>query len=294
MVKTDVLILGGGLAGLSTAYHLERLGGPESLVVDKRVVPGGTAASVRCGDFIFDHTGHLLHLHDPAGRRLVARLLQGNLARIVRDSWIRSHGVFTRYPFQANTFGLPGPVVEECLAGFLETVHRPVAPATDSFRDWCLARFGRGICRRFMFPYNEKVWRRSLSRITTDWQGPFVPKPRAGEVICGAVTDQTRAFGYNADFLYPVRGGIQSLPDSLHRRLAPGRVRLGAPVEAVDLEAGVAVVAGLGEVGFRRLVNTIPLPRFLSMVRALPAGVRDAARRLSHNSVYCQIGRAHV
>ncbi|MBI5209907.1 MAG: FAD-dependent oxidoreductase [Elusimicrobia bacterium] len=287
MIRTDVLILGGGLSGLSTAYHLGERAGRSCLVVDKSPVIGGTAGSVRREGFVFDHTGHLLHLHDPYGKRLVATLLRGNLAWLARSSWIHSQGVDTRYPFQANTFGLPAAVVEECVAGFLKTVHWPAPPATGSFRDWCLAQFGEGISRRFMFPYNEKVWRRSLREITTDWQGPFVPKPAAGEVIRGALMDQAQAFGYNAAFSYPIRGGIQSLPESLARSLAGGRLRLGARVASVDLAARVAVVEGVGEVGFGRLVNTMPLPHFLDLARPLPAGVLEARRNLRHNSVYC-------
>ncbi|MBI4678702.1 MAG: FAD-dependent oxidoreductase [Elusimicrobia bacterium] len=287
MMKTDVLVVGAGLSGLSTACHLDKTSGLDSLVVEARDKVGGMASSETVGGFVFDQTGHLLHLHRPEGRRLVRGLLGRNLAPHRRRSWIHSHGVFTRYPFQANTYGLPARVVAECLADFLETVHWPSPPVADSFRRWCLAQFGRGISRRFMFPYNEKVWRRPLGRITTDWQGPFVPKPKASEVICGAVTDQTRAFGYNATFLYPVRGGIQSLADSLASGLRPGVVRTGARVLSVDLAERVAVVGGLGEVRFERLVNTAPLPAFLSLARPAPAAVLSAAARLRHNTVYC-------
>ncbi|MFA6316797.1 MAG: FAD-dependent oxidoreductase [Elusimicrobiota bacterium] len=285
-METDVLIVGGGLAGLSTAVHLNR-SGLSSLVAEALGKPGGQSSSEVVNGFTFDQTGHLLHLHHPCGRRLVRSLLGNNCREHRRDAGIFSHGTVTRYPFQANTYGLPGPVVEECLAGFLETVHWPAAPASDSFRDWCLAQFGKGISRHFMFPYNEKVWRRPLSGITTDWQGPFVPKPRPSEVLAGALTDQTKAFGYNAAFLYPKRGGIQPLADALASRLKAGQLALSAPVTAVDLEERTAQVAGIGLVRFKRLVNTAPLPVFLGMLRRLPAAVAAARLRLRHNRVLC-------
>ena len=289
MIKTDVLVLGGGLAGLSAAHHLNRFSRLDSLVVEKEGRVGGTAGSLRQDGFTFDHTGHLLHLHDPYGRKLVLELLGDNVAAHERNSWIYSKGVCTRYPFQANTYGLPDRVVEECLAGFLKTVHRPEPRplgANPAFRDWCLRQFGEGICRHFMFPYNEKLWRASLSRMTTEWQGRFVPKPSAAEVVYGALKDQKKFFGYNAAFRYPKRGGIQVLADSLAARLKPGQVRTGAAVQSVDLRERVAVVEGIGEVRYERLVNTLPLAQFLDLAGPLPAGVRDARRRLRYNAVY--------
>lgn len=298
MIKTDVLILGGGLAGLSTAYHLNRLGRASSLIVEKSAAVGGTAGTERRGEFLFDHTGHLLHLHDPYGKKLILDLLAGNWRLHQRSSWIFSQGVYTRYPFQANTYGLPWRAVEDCAAGFLRTVHRPESlPQGASFRDWSLRTFGEGISRHFMFPYNEKLWRAPLSALTTEWQGRFVPKPAAAEVLYGALTDQKKFFGYNADFRYPRRGGIQVLPDAFAARLGAGQVRLSCPVRAVDLRERTALVDNLGEVRYSLLVNTLPLVDFLDLARPLPAAVLAARGRLRYNTVYnlnLGVGRARM
>lgn len=286
-MKTDVLILGGGLAGLSTAHHLGGLGVRSRLVVEARPSFGGTAGSMKTGGFTFDFTGHLLHLHDPYGKKLILDLLGSNVATHERRAWIHSQGADTRYPFQANVRGLPPATVLDCVSGFLETVHRPraLAPNPD-FLSWCRATFGDGITRRFMKPYNEKLWQSPLSALTTEWQGRFVPKPSAAEVLYGALVDQNKLFGYNAEFRYPVRGGIQALPDALAARLEPGVARTNVRVEAVDLREKVARVAGLGEVRYERLVNTLPLVDFLDLAAPLPPEVRAARKKLRYNTVW--------
>ncbi len=286
-MKTDVLILGGGLAGLSAAYHLGERGVRSRLVVEAKADVGGTAGSVTTGKFTFDYTGHLLHLHDPYGQALILDLLKDNHAAHERKAWIYSQKVFTRYPFQANTKGLPAKTVIECVAGFLETVHRPRPLDRDiDFLSWSRATFGDGITRRFMRPYNEKLWRLPLSKLTTEWQGRFVPKPSASEVVYGALTENSALFGYNASFRYPVRGGIQSLPDALAGRLEPGVVRTESPVTAVDLREKVAQVQGLGEVHYEKLVNTLPLNVFLDLATPLPADVKAARGDLRWNTVW--------
>ncbi len=291
MIKTDVLILGGGLAGLSTAYHLNKNSGLSALIVEKEKYPGGAASSIFRKGFTFDFTGHLLHLHDPYGKKLIQDLLKGNLREIKRSSWIYSHEVLTRYPFQANTYGLPDSVIDECLLGFLKTVHRPTKTARKttqvSFKDWALRTFGDGICKHFLFPYNEKLWQRKLSTMTTEWQGRFVPAPKVSEVLYGALMDQTKAFGYNASFVYPRQGGIQSLPNALSQRLKKNQLLLSSEAIWINLKTKEALVKNLGIVSFKRLVNTVPLTDFISLCKETPARVLSAAENLSSNSVYC-------
>lgn len=286
-MKVDTLILGGGLAGLSAAYHLGERGARSRLVVEAKERVGGTAGSVTKGGFTFDYTGHLLHLHDAYGQALILDLLKDNLATHERKAWIYSSGAFTRYPFQANTKGLPPAIVAECVAGFLQTVHRPTAlPSAPDFLSWSRATFGDGITRRFMKPYNEKLWRVPLGKLTTEWQGRFVPKPSPSEVVYGAVTDNNALFGYNASFRYPVKGGIQSLPDALAGRLEEGVVRTDSPVVAVDMHEKVAQIKGLGEVRYDRLVNTLPLNVFLDLAVPLPDDVKSARKDLRWNTVW--------
>ena len=287
-MNVDVLILGGGLAGLSTAHHLGARGVRSRLVVEAKEKVGGTAGSVTTKNgFTFDYTGHLLHLHDAYGKALILDLLKDNLASHERKAWIYSQGAFTRYPFQANTKGLPTGTVAECVAGFLETVHRPRPLAQNpDFLSWCRATFGDGITRRFMRPYNEKLWRLPLGKLTTEWQGRFVPKPSPSEVVYGALAEQNALFGYNATFRYPVRGGIQALPNALAERLEPGVVRLESPVISVDLREKVAEVKGIGQIRYERLVNTLPLNVFLDLATPLPAGVVSARQDLRWNTVW--------
>ena len=70
-VKT--LILGAGLTGLSTAYHLEQRGETDYLVLECKTQPGGLCASQTVNGFTLDAGGHLLHLHTPYGKKLVKR-----------------------------------------------------------------------------------------------------------------------------------------------------------------------------------------------------------------------------
>lgn len=286
-MNVDVLVLGGGLAGLSAAYHLGRRGLVSRLVVEAKEKAGGTAGSVTKGPYTFDYTGHLLHLHDAYGKELILDLLKDNVAVHERKAWIYSQKTYTRYPFQANVKGLPREAVVDCVAGFLETVHRPRPLVEDpDFLTWCRATFGDGITRRFMRPYNEKLWRTPLGKLTTEWQGRFVPKPSASEVVYGALAEQNALFGYNASFRYPVRGGIQALPDALADRLEPGVLRTESPVTAVDLREKVAEVKGIGQIRYQRLVNTLPLNVFLDLAGPLPAEVKQARRNLRWNTVW--------
>jgi len=119
-----ILILGGGLAGMSAAYHL---GDTEHLVVEGASTPGGLCRTREVGGFRFDYTGHLLHLRDERIARLVDALLPDAFDRIERESRIRSHGATLEFPFQANLHGLPREIVAGCVSGFARSLATPVS-----------------------------------------------------------------------------------------------------------------------------------------------------------------------
>ncbi|MBI3291676.1 MAG: FAD-dependent oxidoreductase [Elusimicrobia bacterium] len=296
MTPARVLIIGAGMSGLSCAYHLKR----DFLLLEREGEPGGLSRSIQVAGFTFDHTGHLLHLRHPYTTRLVPRLLKGNLLTHQRNAWIYSHGVFTRYPFQANTFGLPRKVVKECVEGFLEAqmVHIRGRPSSSriSFHEWVLATFGNGFGRHFFFPYNQKLWTVPPHVLTAEWVAPFVPRPTVEEVLTGAFTDQTKAFGYNATFSYPQRGGIQALAWAFARRLGI-RVRYHTEIVQIRWKRQEVVLSNGERLRYQWLVSTLPLPRLLETMEELPSSLRRRAQQLRWNSVLCLnlgVARPHV
>jgi protoporphyrinogen oxidase len=278
-----VVIIGGGLAGLSTAYHLDTT---PHVVVEAEPTAGGLCRTREVGGFLFDYTGHLLHLRDERAIRLVDRLLPGALRRIERKARIRTHGVTLPFPIQAHLHGLPAELVAGCITDFAEALREPVPDDPRvSFEHWSLAVFGRGISDLFLFPYNRKLFRRAPSRMTADWVAWAVPRPSLDQVVRGALGLENRGLGYNPTFHYPDRGGIGRLPQALARRV--GSLRTGERVVEVDLERRRLTLSEGETLGYDALVVTAPLPAFLRMVRA---GLPDAARyadRLDWSVVAC-------
>lgn len=285
IVRQPVVILGAGLTGLSTALHLPR--GPW-LVVEREQRVGGKATSIRRDGHTFDVTGHWLHLRDASVRALVDDLFApGDLVEIERHTGVWTHGVMLAYPFQANLHGLPLPLVQSCLQGFVAAQVRavqPHAPAPRTFDEFARARFGDGIADAFFVPYNEKIWGLHPDALTSDWVQRFVPMPDVGQVIGGALGIRQEGLGYNARFVYPRRGGIDALPEAMAERLGTrddGRVRLGAEVESITPSRRRLRIRGdADEIEYAELVSSLPLPTLVRRIPEAPPEIAAAAARL--------------
>ena len=288
MHEHPVLIIGAGLTGLSCAHHLGR----DYVLVEKENEPGGMVRTrVRHNGFLCDGTGHWLHLRNADMKALVNQLLAGRLAEYERKAVIHLCGAFTPYPFQANTYGLPREVVLECLLGLLKARHPGdfglAAPTTapKNFRESVERLFGEGICKHFMVPYNEKLMGVKLEEISASYADRFIPQPSLEDVVKGALGFSKESLGYNARFLYPRDGGISALPQALAAAL-PTPPRYNTSVTQVDLRARTATLTGGEIVRFRRLLNTMALPRFLATLTDVPEEIRAAAAKLRATTVH--------
>ena len=273
------LIVGGGLTGLVAAERLERVGTPVT-VLEREAEPGGACRSLSDDGFVFDYTGHLLHVARPETEAYLCDLglwqqltVHGRKAAVVID------GRSTPYPVQINTHGLSREVRRDCLLGFVRAWAKEATEEPEDFRAWVLDRFGEGLAEHFFFPYNSKLYRALPEELSLDWVGRYVPKPKLEDVVDGALGLHDEEVGYNATFRYPAKGGINVLPNAVADRLS--RLRLEHAVARVHLGEGWLELADGDRLPWTKLLSTISLPALVDhIVDELPEEVSEARRAL--------------
>ncbi len=292
---TDTLIIGAGPTGLSAAYHCPG----DSILVEKEGRVGGLCRSIYDRGFVFDYAGHIFFTNDPYISRVLTPMLLGeNIHWQYREAWVYSKGVYTRYPFQAGTYGLPPEVVKECILGAVEAAKKydsQNCPA--NFAQFIEAQWGAGIGKHFMVPYNRKLWTVPLEEMSWEWLNGRVPQPNLEEIIDGALQPKPKPMGPNARFGYPLRGGFEALMRGWLRLLDGDRIWLNTTVTAVDPAAHQALLSDGRTIRYEHLITTAPLPEFLKLLPRLPADIQNACRKLRHVSIRCVnlgIGRPDV
>lgn len=277
------LILGAGLTGLSAAYHLK----DEYAVYEKGSEIGGLCRSEELDGFIFDYAPHILYTIDPYASKLIHKLLEGNIEVKKRKAFIY-HGkydLYTQFPFQAHMYGLPTPVIMDCLKGVVEVLRTHDKPKPKHYEEWIYQRFGKGIAEHLMIPYSERIWTVSTRRMNYEWIDRRVPEPDFDTILEGALTDVTELTGFNNDFWYPVLGGIESLPVALAESV--GNINLDMKASKVYTKEKCVEFNNKTKVNYERLISTLPLPVIVDLLDDAPETVKTAARNLEHNSIIC-------
>ncbi len=274
------VILGAGPAGLSTAYHLK--GNYSIYEQDSRV--GGLCKSIHKDGFTFDTALHVLHIGNEYIESLFTKLLKDDITTHARNAWIYSKGVFTRYPFQTNLYGLPLEVVKECILGLIKAKYEFKNNTVCDFESWIYKNVGEGTARHFMIPYNWKLFTIHPRELDYQWTEGFIPPTTLEDAIEGALSDSEKKVGYHARFCYPQRGGFEELCKAFATYLPD--IKLNK--KAVKIEPKQHIVTFKdGEITeYLNLVSSVPLLELIQMMgNKAPANVRQAATRLRCNSV---------
>ena len=278
-----IVIIGAGLTGISAAYHLEKKGFHDYLIVEGKADVGGLCGSVQQDGFTFDYTGHLLHINDDYFRSLIDSVVGlETFNRIQRRSYIFSHNTYTHYPFQINLYGLPTDVITECVTGFVQRKHTQNAK---SFPAWVHKHFGSGFAKHFFMPYQRKIFAHDLNNITASWTGRFVPSTSLKQILHGALEEPKDEVGYNAQFFYPKHGGIFSWVEKLAQQIK-NPIRTNMMVTEVNLHHKTVGFEDGHIEPFDLLINTMPLDRLLGLIKEKSStALKKAQNKLICNSV---------
>ncbi len=282
------LVLGAGLAGMSAAYH------SDAIIYESEESPGGAARSININGFTFDLGIHVLHTSNPIVLSLLNEI-GAELLLVERNAWIYSHKSLTRFPFQANTFGLPANIIKDCLLGFIDNNFNDKSKVAN-YHDWLLYMFGSGYVKHFMLPYAKKFWGVEAHDLTTDWVNVRHPRPSLDEVLTGALMDQTKGFGVNATFRYPQKGGYGHIASQFAKSLQ-GRIVLKKKATKILPEQKIVEFNDGTKIKYNNLFSTLALENVLNLLDNVPSNVLNASKKLISNTfVLVKIGveRANI
>jgi protoporphyrinogen oxidase len=284
-------ILGAGVSGLALARQLIEGGLSREDVTLFEAAPktGGLCESKTVEGFTYDTSGgHILYSKDAPAMQWMKDNAGGDEAFVTRDrnTKIRFDDKWVHYPFENGLGDLPEQANFDCLSGYVKAWHERKANDTSApadFANWIRWRFGDGIAEHFMDPYNEKIWKRPLGDITSDWVAGRVPDAPIEDVLRASIGIRTEGYKHQAIFYYPLQGGFQAITDGLAAQLED-RTRLSTPAESVVKTADGWQVNGED---FDRVVSTIPLNLLPDSLQGIPDGIAKAMRELEYNSISC-------
>ncbi len=276
------LIVGAGPSGLAVAYALQG----STLVLEKESRVGGLCRSIVHDGGVFDIGGHSFHTPHPEVYELVKQLLGGPFYEQQRDARVFSHGSLIPYPFQKYYDRLPLPeVVRECEEGLRRTGSD--GPPPRNFEEFIVRKFGPGIAKHFMLPYNRKLWAREVSEISCEWIRERVAAPK-GEAEQFSTSDgERKPLQPDTVIGYPATGGFEEIYRSFVPHI-PG-IELNCEVTEIRPDERLARTADGRVFRWDFLVSTIPLPLLTDMVRGAPAELRQLSRHLDYLSLRVEL-----
>ena len=279
------IIIGAGLTGLSTAYHLEQTGFFDYTLFEKETTIGGLCGSIEQDGFTFDFTGHLLHISDPYFRSFINKLVGfEHFNTINRRSYIYSHNVYTHYPYQMHLYGLPLEVIADCIEGF--ATKQKNNKQIPNFYEWVLENFGAGLAKHFFVPYQTKIFDFDVHQLSSSWTQRFVPQTSLRSIIKGSLQPhQQKDVGYNAQFFYPKKGGIVSWVNNIAQALK-NPIQHNFCVKSVNIKMKNILFTNGHVEPFDHLISTMPLDTLLgSIEEPTSTSITSALPHLKCNSI---------
>ncbi len=279
MERYDVIILGGGISGISCCSILQA-NGVNCILVEKEASLGGLTRSRQVNGFVFDcHGGHIFNTSNERVREWVFSYLpKEQWSHSPRKAKIWYGNKFVSYPFELALGELPPREATECIMGLIGKNGRE----PKSLDKWLPWNFGEPIAKKYLIPYNKKIWKRELSKISSHWVRGKMPLPNLRDVIYAALSkDASENMMIHSTYYYPKSGGIESLISRVVKRVR--NVALGSSLNSLERNRGDWIVNG--SFTAKKLISTIPIPELARGIRNIPIKIERAISRLDWNTI---------
>lgn len=268
MQSSDVLIIGGGVAGLMAGIKL--LEGAKSVtILEKESCVGGQCRTeiLNIGDeaYRFDYGGHRFITNNETLLYFVEEILGDNLLFAERSSVILHQNRVYDYPLNLKNLIKVAPF-KLLLGAFVDTLKilsKSVKPDDKNFETWISSRFGSTLYANFFAPYTKKLWGIEPKNLSADWAGQRISlldlKDVAKKLLFkNKKTPRTYAKSYR----YP-KYGFGELPKKMAQRFEAlgGKIFLDSEVSGFEYTNNSITAVHTQNHTFKasHIISTMPL-----------------------------------
>lgn len=280
-MNNNTIILGAGISGLGAAYSL-RQKGETPLVLEKDETYGGLCGCFTIDGFTFDRFVHLsfakdervLNIFNTSAKRIITHI--PNPYNIYNRKWIK-------HPAQNNLYPLSAEEKSLIIKDFLSRPNNVEADKIDNYEQWLRIQFGNYFAEHFPMKYTKKYWMCEAKELETRWVGQRIYQPSVEEVIKGSQTADTPVTYYAKEMRYPASGGYRQFFSLL---VEGTDIRYGKEVTNIDTTKKTVKTSDNTTYHFTRLISTLPLNLYPSLMPGMPEDIKTAARMLKATSGY--------
>ena len=292
----DVVIIGGGIAGLAAAFEL-RGRGLSVRVLERAARPGGVIVTEQFDGWTIDSGPDSLLVQKPAAVTLCRELgiadrlvptLTPRTAFVLREGQLHAitEGSFLGFPI---TLGALARSRLFSLAGKARMAGEVLTPRRTSDEDESIAafvgrRFGREAVDYLADPLLAGIHAGDVDRLSI---GALFPRLVDAERRSGSVIRALRALHVRPSpqgAFVSLPGGTGELADTLARALAPGTVITDARVTGLSRSATYAIDSTAGRVRARSIVLAVPAYVTGSLLRPIDSALADLCEAVPYAS----------
>lgn len=275
----DVIIIGGGISGLSLAWRLCLAG--VGVVVLEAGTLGGLAGTINKNGYCMDLGPHSFFSPDHQILQSLLQLFTPQLKSSKRNVKLFFKNKYLHYPFTPldlmTKMGANG--LRSALDFCKQKFQNRRINQTVSVKTWAIQNFGEHLYQIFFKPYTEQFWLTECSRLA----GAVIPSSahhnwiNTFQLLCRPDHDREQLPTY-----YPTTG-FGEICDQIGLRVKAGggQILLQSRVHGIICQKGAFQVKyGNAVVQARQVVSTIPINMLMRLIKP-PSGIAAAAARLT-------------
>ncbi|MFT3738840.1 MAG: NAD(P)-binding protein [Breznakibacter sp.] len=280
ITHTQVLIVGAGVSGLSSAQILKEKG-VTHLVLEQAHKPGGLIKCDTVNGHLFHRVGgHVFNTKvEKVNKWFWSHFDQNHeFINARREAAIFMHDQLLGYPLENHLYRFDEDTVRKIFNEIMDLDRKGYQSphVYDNFEAFLQGNFGHTLYELYFKPYNHKIWKTDLSLVALPWLDGKLPMPNYREMVISNILRSGEQQMVHSSFFYPKHNGSQHIADRLSAHV---HLQTDMPVKSIEKTASHWVVNG--NIKTEAIIYTGDVRKLASMMHGVTNDLKDLAGQLT-------------